>query len=165
MAGLKLGDRLLQIGCDEAELLAVLAARTGLSGTAVGFDPRPDRVQEALAAAARAGVLVDVRQSSLRQLPLDSDSFDVAVLGALIASVEPEERVGCLRDVYRVLRPGGRCLAIERLPRTGLAALFDRHVTNVHYPGAALALAAEGFRAVRVLGEREGQRFVEAVKP
>jgi ubiquinone/menaquinone biosynthesis C-methylase UbiE len=165
MVGLKLGDRFLQIGCEEADLLATLAGRSGLSGTAVAIDARPDMVEKALAAAARGGVLVDARQSALNELPLESDSFDVAVVdGAFIASLEPARRRACLHEVRRVLRPGGRCVAIERLPRGGLAALFDRQSPQAHPAATESALSEEGFRAVRVLGEAEGQRFVEAVK-
>jgi len=48
MAGVKLGERLLQIGIDDAMLAGQLAAKTGLSGTAahiVSSDSEAAKVQ------------------------------------------------------------------------------------------------------------------------
>jgi cyclopropane fatty-acyl-phospholipid synthase-like methyltransferase len=39
MVGVKLGDRLLQIGCGDGGLFAALAAKTGLTGRAAAIDP------------------------------------------------------------------------------------------------------------------------------
>ena len=77
------------------------------------------------------------------------------------------ERVLCLQQVLQVLKPNGRCLVIEAAPRGGLGALFSQRSldrTYVAYGGAEGALKAEGFRAVRQLAEREGKRYIEAMK-
>lgn len=170
MAGVRMGERLLQIGVDDPGLVGALAAKVGLSGAAahaVGTEKEAARVRTAAAA---AGVLVDVQVTTLAKLPFEADAFDLAVVHGvrgLLGSMTPEERVGCLQHVRRVLRSGGRVVVIEALPREGLAGLLRGRAVDEHYAragGAAGALAAEGFRPVRVLGEREGYRFTEGLK-
>ena len=166
MAGLKLGSRVLQLGADR-ELIAVLAGAVGISGEACAVT-EDDAVADRIArAAAAAGVLVDVRVAPFGALPYDAEAFDVVVLADVIGVLYINERVVCLQQVLRVLRPGGRCLVIERAPRGGLGALFSQRSLDRGYRasgGAVAALAAEGFRAVRVLAERSGRNFIEGTK-
>ena len=170
MAGVRMGERLLQIGVDDAGLVAALASKVGLSGAAAHAVDNERDAARARSAASGAGALVDVQVTPLRALPFEPGSFDLVVihsLGGLLASMTPEERVGCLQSVHRALRGGGRAVVIEAAPRQGLAALFRGHAVNEHYAaagGAEGALRAEGFRPVRLLGDREGYRFTEGLK-
>ena len=167
MAGVKLGTRVLQVGSSSG-LIAALATKVGLSGQAsviVETRAGADLVQRA---AARAGVLLDVRVAPLGALPFEPASFDLVVVPDLIGNLRPEDRVLCLQQILRMLRPGGRCLVIEPMPRGGLGALFSRPARDRPYGrhgGAETALKEEGFRAVRVLAERQGLLFTEGVKP
>ena len=65
--------------------------------------------------------------------------------------------------------PGGRLVVIEAGPADGggLGGLLGRRRADpyVEAGGAVPALEAAGFRPVRVLGEREGYRFIEGLKP
>lgn len=170
MAGVRMGERLLQIGVDDAGLVAALASKVGLSGGAAHAVDNEDAAARVQAAAASAGVLVDLQVTPLRALPFAPASFDLAVIhsrSGLLASMAPGDRVGCLQAVHRALRAGGRVVVIESAPRQGLAGIFRGHAVNAHYAaagGAEGALTAEGFRPVRLLGEREGYRFTEGLK-
>ncbi|MGH9314074.1 MAG: hypothetical protein ACRD1S_12870, partial [Vicinamibacterales bacterium] len=62
----------------------------------------------------------------------------------------------------RVLRAGGRAVVVEPAPRGGLAALV-RPQSDPQY-SAEEWLRSAGFKAVRVLAERDGQRFIEGVR-
>jgi hypothetical protein len=75
-----------------------------------------------------------------------------------------EDRVATVREAHRVLRPGGRVMVIGAVPRGGLGALFTRAQSGPPFD-AEPSLQADGFRAARTLAEREGLRFVEALKP
>ncbi len=171
MAGVKLGERLLQIGIDDAALAGQLAAKTGLSGTAahvVASDGEAVRVNRG---AKKAGVLVDVRVGHLYRLPFDDGAFDLVVIhsaGAQLASAAHDKRVAVLRDALRVLRPGGRLLAIEAGTPTGLRSMLrSTPGAQAAYDaagGTAAALREAGFAAVRDLGDREGLKFAEGVK-
>jgi SAM-dependent methyltransferase len=166
MAGLKLGSRVLQLGND-GELSAVLGAAVGISGEACAVTDDETVAARIGRAATAAGVLVDVRVAPFGALPYEVDAFDVVVLGDVIGRLYINERVVCLQQVLRVLRPGGRCLVIERAARGGLGAVFSHRSLDPGYRaggGAVAALAAEGFRAVRVLAEHSGKSFIEGTK-
>ncbi len=89
------------------------------------IDAVPKHVEQARAASARQPdhPLVSVEVGDARKLPHADDSVDaVLLLGPLYHLVERDERLACLREVRRVLRPGGLvwCAAISRF-----ASLLD----------------------------------------
>ena len=168
MAGLKMGERFLQIRCGNGKMCAAIAAKVGLSGRACAVDEAAEGCDHGRKAATKEGVLVEVEQASYDALPYEPDSFDVVVLWDLIGRLSPQRRVRCLQQALTVLRPGGRGMVIERVPRGGLGALFGSPQVDEHYKasgGAQRALEAEGFKAVRCLAERDGLAFVEGIKP
>lgn len=168
MTGAKTGDRVLVLGCGDGGFVAALAARVGLSGRAVAVDPSEAARQRAARAAARAGVFVEIVDGIYTRLPYEVASFDIVVSHHLLGNLVPEERVTCVREIWRVLRPGGRCVVIEPIGRGGLWRLLAPPARDPAYlatGGAVPALQAEGFRGARVLAEREGLRFVEGAKP
>jgi ubiquinone/menaquinone biosynthesis C-methylase UbiE len=162
MVGVKLGDRFLQIGCGDGGLLAALAAKTGLTGRAAAIDPSADAVARATRTAEREGVLAEISSAPLSDLPFDGASFDVVVLFDVLQPLTPEARTIALREVSRVLRQGGRAVVVERAPRGGLAALLKPR-TDARYSAEEWLLSA-GLKAVRLLAERDAQKFVEGVR-
>jgi ubiquinone/menaquinone biosynthesis C-methylase UbiE len=167
MTGVKLGDRLLVIGTGDPPLIAMLAAKSGLTGTACAVDSDESSVEHARRAVEREGVLADVTRAPLSSLPYDADSFDVVVIRDVLPKLTPDERARCLQETRRVLRMGGRVMAIDNAPRAGVAVLISRRTMDERYVktgGAKRALEAERFVAVRVLAEREGRIFVEGAK-
>ncbi len=167
MSGVKLGDRLLVLGCGDPPLIARLAGKAGLTGRACALDESQEKTARAAAAVERDGVLIEPFTAPWSALPFDPSSFDVVVMRDVLPALEPEPRVRCVQEALRVLRDGGRCVAIDRGSRGGLGALLGGH-GNQQYAsagGAPRALDAEGFVAVRTIAEREGLVFVEGVKP
>ena len=170
MVGTKMGDRFLQVGCADGGRMAAIAAKVGLSGRAVVVAPDAGAAERARKGAAREGVLVEIEDATPSRLPFEEASFDVAVVddtAGLVGTMRPEERVGTFREVLRVLRPGGRVMVIGTAPRGGLGALLTRAQSGPPFAasgGAIKSLEAEGFRSARILAEREGLIFVEAIK-
>ena len=168
MTGLRLGNRVLQIGNHDPRLIALLAAKVGLSGQASALVTDEAAAAKISRAAVAVGVLVEVKVSPLREPPFAQGWFDVVVIPELIGGMRPHERVGTLQGARQVLRVGGRCLIIETAPRGGLGALISARVLDPHYVaqgGAEAALLAEGFKPVRRLAERDGLRFTEGGQP
>src|SRR3990170_928503 len=110
MAGIKLGDRLLMVGCSDPKLVARLAVKTGLTGRAYAVDVRADLVARAEQVAAREGALIESARAPWGALPLEPGSFDVAIVRHVFPDLDRAQRLACAVDVHRVLRPGGRCL-------------------------------------------------------
>jgi len=151
MSGVRMGERALQIGIDAPTLVGAIAAKVGLSGHAAVAVGDEAAAASARSAAEKAGVLVDLQVAPLHTLPFANDSFDVIVVHAKsgwLASLDDAARQAVLREAHRVLRGGGRLIAIEG--PTG--STID-------------ALQLAGFKATRILAERDGYRFTEGLKP
>jgi len=166
MSGVRMGERVLQIGVDDASLAGAIAAKVGLSGHAAIAVADERQAARARAGAAAAGALADVQMTALAMLPFADESFDVILLhaGALghPLALADEPTAAMLGDSRRVLRVGGRIVVIEGGAGGLLARVRPGRRAD---PDAALAaLATAGFKAARLLAEREGYRFLEAVR-
>jgi ubiquinone/menaquinone biosynthesis C-methylase UbiE len=171
MSGVKLGERLLQVGVDDAAIAGLIATKPGLSGSAaqaVSTDAEAVKINRG---AKKAGVLIEVRVTPLDRLPYDDSAFDVIVIHSAsgqLASAPGDERTAALRECHRVLRPGGRLIAIEPGTATGLKSMLrSTPAAQAAYDasgGTAAALRHAGFGAVRELGDREGLKFVEGLR-
>lgn len=162
IAGIKLGNRVLMLGCSDPKLIAQLAVKTGLTGRACAIDDRDARTERAREIATREGALIEAITAPWTALPLDGGSFDVAIVRDVLGTLDPSTRSGAVSELVRILRPGGRCLVIDSA-RTGIGALFARRGARADYD-AVQALASAAFRAVRTVAERGGLKFVEGVK-
>jgi len=96
-AGVAAGDRALDVGCGPGVLLVELAQRLGGDRVA-GVDPSQPFVASARAAVPAA----DVRVAAAERLPLESDSFDVA-LSQLVVNFMADARAG-VAEMRRVAR-------------------------------------------------------------
>ena len=167
MTGVKLGERLAQIGCAHGGRLGAVAAKVGLSGRAVAIVPDEASAARASRGAADAGVLVEVETASLTRLPVENDGFDVVVVddtGTRLSAMQASERAATVREVFRILRSGGRVIIIARGAPTGVAAWL-RRAPGLPPPDAVPELQTAGFKAVRTLAERDGLTFTEGIKP
>jgi demethylmenaquinone methyltransferase/2-methoxy-6-polyprenyl-1,4-benzoquinol methylase/phosphoethanolamine N-methyltransferase len=131
-AGLKPGDRVLDVGCGPGSLALKAKERVGQAGQVVGIDASPEMIDVAREKAQRAGVKVDFRLEVVERLPFPNDSFD-AVLSSLMMHHLPDDvkRQG-LGEIRRVLKPGGILMIIDfkrpesRSGRALLPAMFHR---------------------------------------
>lgn len=169
MSSIKLGDRLLIVGCSDTATAAALAVKSGLTGRTCLVCPSAEARARAAAEVEAAGALVESFDAPLGALPFGDDTFDVAVIRGVLPGEDAATRAACVAQVRRVLRPGGRCLVIDDAPRGGFAALLRG--ARQQYPdykdsgGAAHVLTAAGLKAVRTVASRDGLVFVEGVKP
>jgi ubiquinone/menaquinone biosynthesis C-methylase UbiE len=161
MAGIKLADRLLIVGCSDLKLIVGLATKVGLTGRTCAVDDDEARSNEAGSVATREGALIETA-TSRGSLPFPDDSFDVVVVregpGSSIADASR------MQEVRRVLRPGGRCVAVAGGARSGVGSLIGGRQAAPAADTVTWAFKAADFVAVRTLAEREGMLFVEGVK-
>jgi SAM-dependent methyltransferase len=166
MTTVKMGDQLVQIGCPDGGRMGAIAAKVGLSGRAVTIVVDQESAVRAKRGAAEAGALVDVHIAPPSRLPVEDGAFDLAVIddtGGFLETLRAEDRVALVRETARLLKPRGRVIVIGTVPRGGLGALFTRAQSGPSFDPQP-SLMADGFKFVRVLGEREGLKFVEGVK-
>jgi len=166
MSGVRMGERALQVGIADRSIAGAIAAKVGLSGSAAFAVTSEAKAAQARTAGANAGVLVDVHLTSLDTLPFGADAFDAVIVHTGDGSIPPVDEAGSvplLREAHRVLRTGGRIMIIERRA-SGIAGLFQRRRRPLDSPATVASLTTAGFRAARPLAEREGYRFIEALK-
>jgi len=167
MTAVRMGDAVAQIGCADGGRMGAIMAKVGLSGQAAAVVPDEAAADRARKGASQAGVLVDVEIAPPTKLPLEDRAFDLVVVDdtmGLLATMRAEDRALTVREVLRILKPGGRVMVVGSVPRGGLGAVLSRSRSGPPFDPQP-SLEADGFRFVRVLGEREGLRFVEGVRP
>lgn len=170
MTGVRMGERVLQFDVDDASIGGAIAAAVGISGEAAWVVSDERAAGRARKAAEGAAALADVRIAPRTALPFTDAAFDLVVLHARdgwLASAEPQPREATLREAHRVLRAGGRLVALERGLPTGIGALFRARADSSPYGragGTTAALRQAGFSPVRVLGDREGYVYTEGLK-
>ena len=101
-AGIRPGDRVLDVACGTGVLTAEAARRAGSTGNVTGLDLSP----EMLAVAARLRPELRWQQGNGEALPFPDQSFD-AVVSQFGLMFFPDKVAG-LREMRRVLVPGGR---------------------------------------------------------
>lgn len=112
------GDRVLDACCGTGDL--ALAAGAAGAGRVVGVDFSERMLERARRKAPR----LEWVQADVLALPFEDGSFDAAVVGFGIRNVEDLERA--LRELRRVLAPGGRVGILEITRPRGVLAPFYR---------------------------------------
>ncbi|MGW1875276.1 class I SAM-dependent methyltransferase [Streptomyces sp. NPDC001975] len=124
--GLRAGDRVLDAGCGTGRALPPLRAAVGPSGAVLGMD----LTSAMLRAAVRAGRHRDGRLllADVAALPVRSRSLDAVFAAGLIAHLPRPARN--LRELARVVRPGGTLALFHPIGRAALAARQGRRITS-----------------------------------
>jgi ubiquinone/menaquinone biosynthesis C-methylase UbiE len=167
MSGVRMGERLLQIGMDTPVVTGVLAAKPGLSGESAMVVPDDATAVKAKRAADNASALVNIRVHNLDALPYDQHSFDLVVIhnrDGQLTELSEAQRARAFQESARVLRPGGRVVVIDNGTPSGFSAIFQPRKRPDAAAASVKALETAGFRSVRPLGDRDGYSFVEGMK-
>ena len=168
-AGVQPGQRVLDVGCGTGYFARLLAQAVGPEGLVVGIDPSPEMIAYATGKAGRAGNC-QFQVGTAESLDFPAEHFDVVVSSLVLHHLPEDLRVPALREMRRVLRPGGKLLVADaQLPRHGpgwrlLARIhgYDRIARMV--PHLEPLAAQAGFAEIQTGEAPPWLRYAHAVK-
>ncbi len=106
------GEAVLDLGCGAGFDVFVAAELVGPAGRVVGIDLSPAMLAVAETGRREAGLAhVEFREAGVEGLPFPAASFDVALSNGVLNLVP--DKPAALREIFRVLRPGGRLQACD----------------------------------------------------
>jgi ubiquinone/menaquinone biosynthesis C-methylase UbiE len=129
LAGLKPGNDVLDIGCGTGTLAITAARHVGTTGAVTGIDASPSMIARANRKAERAGASATFQLAVAENLPFPDRRFDVVFSTLMLHHLPRKTRQQCAQEIERVLKVGGRVVAVDfgRTERRGLLAHFHRH--------------------------------------
>jgi demethylmenaquinone methyltransferase/2-methoxy-6-polyprenyl-1,4-benzoquinol methylase len=125
--GVKPGEKILDCATGTGDL-ALAIARAG--GKVLGTDFCAPMLVPAPAKAAKANLDVRFAVADAMELPFEDGEFDAATIAFGIRNVD--DPVKCLREMGRVVKPGGRVVVLEfGQPRGAFGGLFRWYSRSV----------------------------------
>lgn len=160
LASLKKGEIVLDLGSGAGIDCFIASDRVGESGKVIGVDMTPEMIERARENALKNNYKnVEFRLGEIENLPVEN-SFADAVISNCVINLSPDKgRV--FRDIYRVLRPGGRLMVSDIVLLKGLPdAIKDSVAAYTGCIAGAMvredyvaAIEAAGFQDVRIIEE------------
>jgi len=124
-AGLRPGERVLDVACGTGTIARLAAERVGSNGRVSALD-----VNAAMLSVARSlpsAVPIKWYETAAESVPLPDQSFDVIFCGLGLQFFA--DKSAALREMHRVLKPGGRVYISTPVPNT-FFDLFDRAIAR-----------------------------------
>lgn len=177
----KARERVLDVACGTGIVARKTAPLVGADGKVIALDINPAMLAVARALPAPSGATINWQEGNAMALPFPDDTFDVVLCQHGLQFVP--DRAGAVREMRRVLAPGGRALVIvlQALARHPVfEALMESVARHLSLPVSAVMtpfalcdaselrtlFTAAGFKKVDILPEstmvrfREPERFV-----
>ncbi len=138
--GLRPGETLLELGPGPGAFTVDAARRLGPEGRLIAVDIQPEMIAQVEERVRLAGLTnVKTHVASAYELPIEDDSVDRAFLVTVLPEIP--DPVRGLREVYRVLKPGGLFSTTEEF----MDPDYPRRQTTVDWAEAAGFEAAESY--------------------
>ena len=130
-ARLRPGESVLDVGCGTGTLAIAAKHRVGAAGSVYGIDASPAMIARASNKAKKAGAEIAFETGLAESLPLPDARFDVVLSTVMLHHLPGKARQQGVREMRRVLKPGGRLLAVDFAGGSGHGrgplAHFHRH--------------------------------------
>jgi demethylmenaquinone methyltransferase/2-methoxy-6-polyprenyl-1,4-benzoquinol methylase/phosphoethanolamine N-methyltransferase len=116
LAEVEEGQRVLDVGCGTGTLALELGAR---GGEVFGVDASPEMIDVARRKAAKRHAAVEFEVGLIERMPHDAASFDRVLCILVMHHLDEDLQRRGLREIARVLKPGGRLLLVDFAGRSG----------------------------------------------
>ncbi len=157
-ASLKAGEVVVDLGSGGGLDVFLAAKKVGPTGKAIGIDMTPEMIERARRNAQKANLSnVEFHESTIDKFPLPNGMADCIISNCVINLAPDKEAV--FREIYRVLKPGGRIAVSDIALKRELPPDLARDV--MAYVGCIAGaigieefergLKAAGFEAVHVV--------------
>jgi ubiquinone/menaquinone biosynthesis C-methylase UbiE len=113
LAHLEPGESVLDVGCGTGTLAIAAKEYVGPTGTVYGLDASPEMIARADKKARKAGVEVVFKNAFAQALPFPDAQFDVVLTTMMLHHLPRQARQELAGEMRRVLKPGGRVLAVD----------------------------------------------------
>lgn len=123
MLGIGKGDSVLDVGCGTGDDVRRMAEIVGVSGKAVGLDTSETMIAQARERSEGTDLPVEFVQGSAYELPFEDGSFDACRCERVLQHLD--EPLAAIREMMRVVRPGGSVLILD--PDFGTGVLDTSH--------------------------------------
>lgn len=112
LAGLRAGDHVLDVGCGNGVLTRRIAKKVGAKGKAFGIDAAPDMIRVAMQKSTGEANAPAFKLAAMEALPFADAMFDAVILSLVLHHLPPISQPVGLKEINRVLKPGGRLLVV-----------------------------------------------------
>ncbi|MCL4517750.1 MAG: methyltransferase domain-containing protein [Thaumarchaeota archaeon] len=116
LIGLHPGDKVLDLGCGTGSLTLLAKSSVGAEGEVHAIDADPVMISLSRHKASKAGLNVSFQKGLIEDIPFLPGSFDVVFSSLTLHHLPDDLKHQGATEILRVLRPGGRFLAVDFEP-------------------------------------------------
>jgi demethylmenaquinone methyltransferase / 2-methoxy-6-polyprenyl-1,4-benzoquinol methylase len=120
LSGARNGHHVLDCATGTGDLAIAFKKKVGASGYVLGTDFCQEMIDPAPGKATRKGLVIDFEVADAMALPYEDNRFDIASISFGIRNVDDPEV--SLREMARVVKPGGRVVVLEFGQPSGIMA-------------------------------------------
>lgn len=131
------GDRVLDVACGTGVVSRLALQAVGTTGTVAGLDANPAMLEVARSITPRG---IEWHAATAEDIPLPDESFDLVLCSMGLQFFS--DKVQALREMRRVLAPGGRVVWCAPGPTPPLFVAIDQALTHRIGPGASMFVHA-----------------------
>jgi demethylmenaquinone methyltransferase/2-methoxy-6-polyprenyl-1,4-benzoquinol methylase/phosphoethanolamine N-methyltransferase len=116
LAGIKPGDKVLDVGCGTGNLTLTAKTAAGSSGAVYGIDAAPEMIEVARKKAQRYQLDVTFEVGLIEKIPFPDATFDVVINRLMVHHLPDDLKRQAFAEILRLLKPDGRLLITDFNP-------------------------------------------------